>query len=552
MKHSRWILIDTETTGLSAPIFVVEIGAQLMEGWSPSGPPFRRLINQNAAIPPEASRVHGYTKEILERDGESAVSVYSAFAKYVQGLPIVAFNLAYDLEQVLMPEWARLGIATIGKPGFCALKLAQRLLDPVPAGNCKLQTLRQYYRLPERGAHTALGDVETVVDLLALVLAPLAERLGLDTWDKVSHYAAEQWFPSRISFGKFKGRLYQEARTDTELLRWFEWLADSSSERSAAMGRWYLARINAPEAPAQNRIGQSVAAEPHADPAIGDSGGGASSHVVVYSNPALAELKTFIAAARARLGDLEAQYTTERHAVDVTQGLLFGLLRGHYQKRDRIKLVVSYRQKYLDVLLRAGEEEAEQVAQEYQQAKGQSDTEYEQAATDARGRKELSEAETQELKAIWKKLVKTYHPDRFANDPEKLASFTRLTSEINQARDKGDIERLREIANDPNGFMMRHGLGSLNFDDTAELTSLQKLLDTLQIRIVETIEAFSLLKEDPQYELHVLSTKRAGYLQELAKEHAAAIDLEIAQLKTQADALETEINELTGTPGTVV
>jgi len=26
--------------------------------------------------------------------------------------------------------------------------LAQRLLDPVPAGNCKLQTLRQYYRLP--------------------------------------------------------------------------------------------------------------------------------------------------------------------------------------------------------------------------------------------------------------------------------------------------------------------------------------------------------------------------------------------------------------------
>ena len=78
------------------------------------------------------------------------------------------------------------------------------------------------------------------------------------------------------------------------------------------------------------------------------------------------------------------------------------------------------------------------------------------------------------------------------------------------------------------------------------------LLDTLQIRIVETIEAFSLLKEDPQYELHVLSTKRAGYLQELAKEHAAAIDLEIAQLKTQADALETEINELTGTPGTVV
>ena len=156
-----------------------------------------------------------------------------------------------------------------------------------------------------------------------------------------------------------------------------------------------------------------------------------------------------------------------------------------------------------------------------------------------------------ELKSIWKQLVKTYHPDRFANDPQKLASFTQLTSEINLARDNGDIERLREIARDPNGFMMRQGLGRLDFDDSAELISLQKLLDTLQIRIVETIEALSLLKEDPQYELHVLSAKQPGYLQELAKDHAAAIDLEIERLQAQAAELEAEITGLTGNPGAV-
>ena len=137
---------------------------------------FRKLLNQNEDIPAEASRVHGYTREILERDGEPPVSVYREFAAYVGVLPLVAYNLEYDLDEVLKPEWRRLHISPIGRPGFCALRLAQRLLDPVPAGNCKLQTLRQYYRLPERGAHTGLGDVETVADLMAQVLRPITGR----------------------------------------------------------------------------------------------------------------------------------------------------------------------------------------------------------------------------------------------------------------------------------------------------------------------------------------------------------------------------------------
>ena len=159
MKDADWVLIDTETTGFTAPIIVVDLAAQKMRRWEPRGPAFSRLLNQNSDIAPEASRVHGYTREILERDGEPPSLVYRDFEQYVEGLPLVSYNIEYDLEHVLKPEWQRLGIRPVGASGFCALRLAQRLLDPVPAGNCKLQTLRQYYRLPERGAHTALGDV---------------------------------------------------------------------------------------------------------------------------------------------------------------------------------------------------------------------------------------------------------------------------------------------------------------------------------------------------------------------------------------------------------
>jgi len=138
MKTQQWLLLDTETTGLYAPIFVVELAGQRMHGWQPDGEPFRKLLNQNQDMPAEASRVHGYTREILERDGEAALEVYRAFGEYAGNLPLVSFNLEYDLDEVLKPEWKRLRVAPIGQRGFCAMRLAQRLLDPVPAGNCKL------------------------------------------------------------------------------------------------------------------------------------------------------------------------------------------------------------------------------------------------------------------------------------------------------------------------------------------------------------------------------------------------------------------------------
>ena len=225
-SDAQWILIDTETTGFAKPVFAVDLAAQKMRGWERDGEPFRRMLNHGCEIPAEASRVHGYTREILERDGVAPAEAYEEFAAYASGLPVVAYNLEYYWDKVLVPEWKWLRIPQIGFPGFCALKLAQRLLDPVPAGNCKLQTLRQYYRLPENGAHTALGDVLTVVDLMQQVLRPLAERRGLDTWAKIVGFAGDEWFPSRLPFGRFKGRLYQEAEQDAELKSWLRWLAE--------------------------------------------------------------------------------------------------------------------------------------------------------------------------------------------------------------------------------------------------------------------------------------------------------------------------------------
>lgn len=544
MNDSSWVLIDTETTGFVAPIFVVEIAARKMRGWMPDGPPFRRLLNQNTDIPPEAARVHGYTREILERDGEPAANVYRDLSAYVGGLPLVAFNLEYDLNIVLEPEWKRLGIQPIGSAGFCALRLAQRLLDPVPAGNCKLQTLRQYYRLPERGAHTALGDVDTVADLMTNVLKPIAESRGLTTWDAICSYTEAEWYPSRIAFGKHKGRHFQDARNDTALMGWLEWLASSNNKRTGGMGRWYLSQLNLSE-PA------GFATVPPMDiHEAGDSRDvfsiSTQTGVVVFVDVEVEQLRQLVAAARAQLAETEATYTKERHAVDVTQATLFKLVRVHYQARDRLRLVVSYRIKYLKTLLGSGEDDAAEVEQEYGSARKQTDAGYDEAAATADKRKSLSDDEEQELKSLWKELVRLYHPDRFADQPDKLATYNHLTTAINKAREEGNIALLREIANDPHGFILRAGWSSLKFDDEEESKNLRRLPDTLQLQIVSTMDALNNLRASPEFELHTLNSKKPTMLEEVAAEQSRAIAAEIAELEAKAEKLKAEIIELTG------
>ncbi len=547
MQSTKWLLLDTETTGFAPPIYVVEIAAQRMRGWEPVGEPFRKLLNQNKEIPQEASRVHGYTREILERDGEPAQEVYAAFREYAAGLPLVAYNLEYDLDKVLLPEWKRLKLKRIGTEGFCALRLAQRLLDPVPAGNCKLQTLRQYYRLPERGAHTGLGDVMTVADLFANVLRPIAEQRGLHTWEDLVKHATDEWFPSRIAFGKFKGRCIFEARTNSELRKWLESLSGSSNARSARMGRWYLRELERGMEPAMDAV--AISEEESTPPAKGKRTNKTSSvrGIVIYVHPDLSRFRSLVAAARARLAEIEAAYTSDRAKVSTLQARLFKRLRPQYEERDRVRLVVQYRQTFLETLLREGEEAAAQVDEEFQQADERTKQEYSDTAAAMESKKQLSQDAESEIKSLWKKLVKLFHPDRYADDPEKLETYTKLTAAINAAKDNGDLDTLRRIADDPVGFVLRQGWSAIEFGDSDEADNLRKLWESLEAEIITVLDATNALKESPDWELHQLVEREPEVFERVVERQIEGINAEVTELKTQAEKLEREIAELEGT-----
>jgi hypothetical protein len=265
---------------------------------------------------------------------------------------------------------------------------------------------------------------------------------------------------------------------------------------------------------------------------------------IIFVSPELEQLRQLVAGARAQLAELETDYTREKSRVDTVQAGLFRRLREHYQKRDRLRLAVEYRQNFLDSFIRDDTDEVEQAEKDFEQAKAQLDEDYEELAAAADKKKKLTAEQEAELTQLWKKLVKLYHPDRFASEPDKLETYHKLTAAINQAKDAGDIELLREIAEDPHGFILRQRWAKLDFKDVEELAQLKRLHETLQKEIAEVAESLKELRASPDYELCQLAEQKPAMLDELAAERAKQLEIENAELEKQAEELAMKIKRL--------
>ena len=270
------------------------------------------------------------------------------------------------------------------------------------------------------------------------------------------------------------------------------------------------------------------------------------SQVVIQENAELMKLRVLVDATRSRLAELEAAFTIEKSKVDGLQERLFTRLHAHQQERERFRLIVSYRKQFLETLVRGSQKEAEQVQQEYQEAKAQSDRDYEETAAAMATKKELTGEEEADLAKLWKGLVKLYHPDRFAHEPDKLETYGKLTAAINRAKDSGDLDTLRQIASDPHGFILRQGWASLDFSDEEQVSWLRKLLETLEKEIASVIDATNRLHKSPEFELYAMIEKKPEMFDVVVSKQIDQLRAENANLKHEAEHLGQEIETLTG------
>jgi len=187
MKDEPWAIIDTETSGLMPPICAVEIASQRMKGWEPAGEPFRVLLNHDVEIDPMAESLHGYSQEYLRQHGQDPKKAHRAFHDYAEDLPIVAYNISFDWNRVLEPEYKRLNVPQTGKRGFCAMTLARRVINETD--NHRLETLKDYFKLSTEQSHKGLNDVAVVGSLFSKVFKNRLTPAGIVGFNNIAAFS---------------------------------------------------------------------------------------------------------------------------------------------------------------------------------------------------------------------------------------------------------------------------------------------------------------------------------------------------------------------------
>lgn len=190
MTKVHYRITDTETVGLHAPaapasgvveIAYIEIDPDTLDVLHT----FSARVNPGCAIDPGASAVHGIFMEHVAHEPELHEVFYPE-----EPVINIGHNTPYDL-RFLKPYYQNL----VGS--FCTLSAARKLLIGPP--NYKLQTLAEHFNLPKGAAHSALGDVQTTLELLRLMVNHTGRSLKslIDASRKPQIY-------HKMPFGRFR------------------------------------------------------------------------------------------------------------------------------------------------------------------------------------------------------------------------------------------------------------------------------------------------------------------------------------------------------------
>ncbi len=99
MANSRFVVLDTETTGLDVQEGhrVIEIGCVAVENFQVTNDTFHRYLNPECAIDSEAEKVHGLTSAFL-KDKPVFSEVASDFLDFIRGSELVIHNASFDVQ----------------------------------------------------------------------------------------------------------------------------------------------------------------------------------------------------------------------------------------------------------------------------------------------------------------------------------------------------------------------------------------------------------------------------------------------------------------------
>ncbi|HVI51366.1 MAG TPA: exonuclease domain-containing protein [Candidatus Sulfotelmatobacter sp.] len=181
LRDLTYVVFDTETTGLNpgqGDQIVSIAGVRIVGGRILTGESFNRIVNPGRAIPPESTKFHGLTDEMVADKPPIAV-VLPQFKAYAADAVLIAHNAAFDLKFIRLRE-RECGVS------FDNPVLDTMLLSSYVDGSAEGQSLddiAERYGVTVTDRHTALGDsLVTAAVLLRLIEA--LEARGIHTLDE--------------------------------------------------------------------------------------------------------------------------------------------------------------------------------------------------------------------------------------------------------------------------------------------------------------------------------------------------------------------------------
>lgn len=177
MKRS--ILFDTETTGLDPATGdrVIEIAAMELIDDLPTGRHYHVLINPERDVPPEASRVHGFTLDDL-LDKPKFAEIADGFLDFVQDDELIAHNARFDFG-FLNAELARCARPKLDAARMVdTLEMAKKRYPGLP-NSLDALCRRHNIDLSERTTHNALLDCKLLAEVYLELMGGRQRGLGL-------------------------------------------------------------------------------------------------------------------------------------------------------------------------------------------------------------------------------------------------------------------------------------------------------------------------------------------------------------------------------------
>lgn len=192
IKDVTFVIFDTETTGLDATSYIVEIGAVKIKNERLIGT-FSSLVRPPVPIPRNVASIHGITDEVV-RDAPSFGRVIDKFLEFAKDAVLVAHNAPFDMK-ILAVNLLRAGRKLIDNPVLDTCRMTKNLFPGLPSYSLKF--LARYWRSPYRNFHRALPDAQHTAYIFMFAM----KKCGIDpNWELEK---LMKMFGPPLSFSKF-------------------------------------------------------------------------------------------------------------------------------------------------------------------------------------------------------------------------------------------------------------------------------------------------------------------------------------------------------------